>query len=428
MPRLLLWLLPLALCAQEYDLLLKNGTLIDPKNRINARRDVAIAGGKIAAVAPSIPAASAKKTVDVNGLYVTPGLIDIHVHVYAGTGKRGAYNGDLSVYPDAHCLRNGVTTVADCGSSGRRDFEDFKDRVIDRSKTRVLAWLNIVGYGMGGANEQKLDDMDAALAAEMAKKHKDVIIGIKTAHYNGREWTPVERAVEAGKLAGVPVMVDFGTFRPERPFEELVTKKLRPGDIYTHCYLSFVPILDESGKVRPYLFEARKRGVLFDVGHGGGSFLWRQAAPAVAQGFMADSISTDLHVSSMMGGMKDMTNVMSKFLALGLPFDDVILRSTWNPAKEIQREDLGHLSVGAIADVAVLRVQTGQFGFVDVHGAKKTGTKKLVAELTVKDGKVLYDLNGLTREEWDKLPKGYMAQGDPAWDATLSGAMRTRKK
>jgi len=409
-----------------YDLLLKGGHVIDGKNKISAVRDVAIAGGKIAEVAADIPATKAAKVVDVSGLYVTPGLVDMHVHVYAGTGQRGAYCGDNSVYPDGFTFRSGVTTVADAGSSGWRNFPDFKDRVIDRAKTRVLAFLNIVGRGMAGAPEQDLTDMDAKSAADQALAHNDIIIGIKTAHYAGPEWTPVEHAVEAGTLANIPVMVDFGVFRPERPFQDLVLKKLRPGDIYTHTYLGWVPILDDDGRILPYLFEARRRGIIFDVGHGGGSFLFRQAVPAMRQGFAPDSISTDLHIGSMNSGMKDMLNVMSKFLNMGMPLDEVILRSTWTPAHEIKREELGNLSVGAGADVAVLRVEEGSFGFVDSYGARMKGTRKLTCELTVRNGRVVYDLNGITRDDWDKLGK-YLAQGDARWDATLAGEVRSRK-
>jgi dihydroorotase len=409
-----------------YDLLLKGGHVIDGRSKISAVMDVAIADGKIAAVAADIPVAKAAKVVDVSGLYVTPGLIDIHVHVYAGTGQRSAYCGDNSVYPDGFTFRSGVTTVADAGSSGWRNFPDFKDRVIDRAKTRVLAFLNIVGAGMGGAVEQNTAEMDAKAAAEQAMRHKDTIVGIKTAHYTGPEWIAVERAVEAGTLANIPVMVDFGTFRPERPFQDLVLKKLRPGDIYTHTYLSWVPMLDDQGKILPYLFEARRRGVIFDVGHGGGSFLFRQAIPAMRQGFGPDSISTDLHIGSMNAGMKDMLNVMSKILNIGMPLDEVILRSTWTPAREIKHEELGNLSVGAVADVAVLRVEEGNFGFVDTYGARMKGTRKLTCELTVRNGRVVYDLNGITREDWDKLGN-YLAQGEGRWDGTLAGEVRKRK-
>src|ERR1700733_5109533 len=401
----------------RYDLLIHGGRVIDPKSGVSAIRDVAIQGGKIAAVAARLDPKDALKTVNATGLYVTPGLIDIHVHVYAGTGERGSYAGDSSLYPDGFMFRVGVTTVADAGCAGWRNFEDFKQRVIDRSKTRVLAFLNIVGNGMRGAKfENDLSDMEAAPAADMAKRYKDTIVGIKTAHYAGPEWTPVEHAVEAGTSAGIPVMVDFGNDHPERPLYDLLTKKLRPGDIYTHCYSGLRHELTDAGQVNPGMIEGRKRGVIFDVGHGGGSFAWRIAVPAIRQGFLPDSISTDLHTGSMNTGMKDMLNLMSKFLALGLSVEDVILRSTWNPAKEIHHEELGNLSVGSPADVAVLRLETGHFGITDRYGARMDGSRKLTCELTIRAGKVVYDLNGISRPEWTTLPAGYTAVGEPAWD------------
>ncbi len=408
----------------QYDLLLQGGHVIDAKNKISAVRDVAILDGKIAAVAEHIDPAQALKVVNVHGLYVTPGLVDIHVHVYASTGdnEKGSYAGDLSVYPDGFTFRGGVTTVADAGCAGWRNFEDFKQHVIDRSKTRVLAFLNIVGAGMRGPKyENVLADMEAKPSAEMALKHKGVIIGFKCAHYAGPEWTPVETAVEAGTIANIPVMVDFGTNFKERPMSELVTKKLRPGDIYTHCYSGLRNELDESGHVNPAMFEARKRGVIFDVGHGGGSFLWRVAMPAIKEGFPPDSISTDLHTGSMNAGMKDMLNVMSKFLVLGVSLDDVIAKSTWNPAREIHQDELGNLSVGAPADVAVLKLEKGDFGFTDTNGANLRGHEKLECELTVRGGKVVYDLNGITRPDWKTLPKDYLQTGDSRWDAISPG-------
>ena len=403
---------------RTYDLLLQGGHVIDAKNNIDAVRDVAIKDGKIAAVAARIDPAQAFKVVNAAGLYVTPGLIDIHVHVYTGTGEPRSYAGDNSLYPDGYTFRVGVTTVADAGCAGWRNFEDFKQRVIDRAKTRVLAFINIVGNGMRGAKyENDLSDMQAKPTAEMAEKYKGLIVGVKTAHYAGPEWTPVEQAVEAGTIANIPVMVDFGENKKERPMSELVTRKLRPGDIYTHCYSGLRNEQDESGHVNPAMFEARKRGVIFDVGHGGGSFAWRIAVPALKQGFPPDSISTDIHIGSMNSGMKDMDNLMSKFLVMGQSLKDVVTESTWNPAREIHHEELGNLSVGSIADVAVLRVARGDFGYTDMYGARLKGNQKIIAELTLKDGKVVYDLNGITRPDWTTLPKDYRQSGDAKWDA-----------
>jgi dihydroorotase len=403
--------------APEYDLLLKGGHVIDGKIRLSAVRDVAIKDGKVAAVAANIPAARAWKVVDAGGLYVTPGLVDIHVHVYAGPTKNSYAGGDLSLYPDGFTLRSGVTTVADAGSSGWRTFDDFKDRIMDRSRTRVLAFLNVVGAGMGpGAIEQNLEDMEVKPAADLALKHKGVIVGIKSAHYNGPEWTPYERAGEIGKIARIPVMVDFGgNVRAGRSLYDLLNKYFRPGDIFTHMYGGRRGEQDPDTKgPSKAMLDGRARGVIFDVGHGGGSFLWSCAAPLMKAGFLPDSISTDLHRGSMNAGMKDMLNVMAKFLALGMSLEEVILRSTWNPARQIQREDLGNLSVGSPADIAVLRVEKGSFGFLDQSHARLDGARKLVCELTLRDGKVVYDLNGMTRERWDK-PGGY-AGGDPRWD------------
>ena len=387
----------------SYDLLLKGGHVIDGRNGIDALRDVAIKDGRIAAVAADIPAAQATRTVDASGLYVTPGLVDIHVHVYTGEGTSYS-RGFLSVPPDGFTLESCTTTVADAGSSGWRNFEDFKTRIIDKSRTRVLAFLNIVGNGMGGgAIEQNLADMEAKPTAEMALKHKGVIVGVKSAHYNGPEWDPYIRSVEAGTIANIPVMVDFGSARV-RTIAELFSKYFRPGDIYTHAYAGGGRGELIDGKVNPAIFAAQKKGIIFDIGHGGGSFVFQTAVQAFKEGYYPDSLSTDLHVGSMNAGMKDMVNIMSKFLALGMPLKDIVVRSTSNPAKEIEQDTLGHLSVGAPADVAVLRLEKGKFGYLDQRGGRLDGTERLGCELTLRNGEVVYDLNGLASLPWEKTP------------------------
>jgi dihydroorotase len=204
----------------------------------------------------------------------------------------------------------------------------------------------------------------------------------------------------------------------ERPLYDLLTKVLRPGDIYTHMYSGLRGEQDDTGEPSKAMIEGRQRGVIFDVGHGGGSFAWRVATPLMKAGFTPDSMSTDLHAGSMNAGMKDMLNVMDKFLAMGMSLDDLMLKSTWNPAKEIKHEELGNLSVGSVADVAVFRVEKGNFGFVDMYGARQKGTQKLDCELTLREGKLVYDLNGITREDWHKLPPGHKYQGDPKWDGS----------
>jgi dihydroorotase len=194
-------------------------------------------------------------------------------------------------------------------------------------------------------------------------------------------------------------MIDFGGSTPPLSLEELLMKHLRPGDIFTHVYANWPKVreapVDDKGKVKPFIFEAQKKGIKFDVGHGGGSFFWSQAIPSIQQGFIADAISSDLHTGSMNSGMKDMCNLMSKFLSMGLSAQDVILLSTWNPAKVINRPDLGNLSIGTEADVAIFSLAEGNFGFLDITGEKLNGTQKLVAELTIRAGKVVWDLNGM---------------------------------
>ena len=325
----------------QFDLLIKNGRVIDPANGIDVVTDVAVAGAKIARVAANIDPAQARRVVDATGLHVVPGLIDIHSHVFFGTEK-DAYlsNADTAVQPDSHSFRSGQTTLVDVGGAGWRNFGQFKEQVIDRARTRVLSFINIVGSGMkGGPVEQNLADMDPKLTAMRIRQHPGVIVGIKVAHYTGPEWDPVTRAVAAGRETDVPVMVDFGGHTPPLSLEDLLMKHLRPGDILTHTYAHVagrIPIVDEGGKVRPYVWEARKRGVIFDAGHGGGSFLFRQAVPALKQGFPPDVISTDLHTGSQNSGMKDILNTMSKFLNMGMTLQDVVKANTATAAQRHQ--------------------------------------------------------------------------------------------
>lgn len=398
--------------AQNYDVLIKNGHVIDPMNEIDAIRDVAIKNGKIETVASNLPPGGAGLVVDAEGLYVVPGLVDIHTHVFHGTEPASDYsNGQNALPPDGFTFRAGVTTIVDAGGSGWRDFALFKRQTIDQSQTRVLAFLNIVGSGMkGGPIEQNVRDMDPRLTALRVLEYPDLLLGVKVAHYRGGDWEPVDRAVEAGRLANVPVMVDFGYHDPPLSLRELLLDHLRPGDIFTHTYSSVqgrIAIVDDDKTVRRFAFEARKRGVIFDVGHGAGSFLFRQAVPAMRQGFPPDSISTDLHVRSMNGGMKDMLNVASKFLNMGMPLSDVISKATWNPARIIHREDLGNLSQGAVADVSLLRLRQGDFGFLDVHSGKMAGNMKLECELVLRAGKIVWDLNGISCKQWTELGPDY---------------------
>ncbi len=404
--------------AAHYDLLLKGGHVIDPANDVDRVADVAITAGKIAAVQESIPAGEAGKVVDVTGLYVTPGLIDIHFHVGHGGAPLNWFAPEarslaapLGIPADI-ALSAGVTTVVDAGTSGAETFLQEKMEVIDHARVRVLAFLNIVANGMNGGLEQTVDQMDPQLCAATIKKFPDIIVGVKTAHYWTEKpadalhepWAAVDRAVECGKLANVPVMFDFWP-RPDRTYADLILKKMRPGDIHTHVFAQQFPILLADGKLNPILTEARARGVIFDVGHGAGSFWFRNAVPAVKQGFIPDSMSTDLHMGDFT--VLSMTEVMSKFLAMGVPIEDLVRRSTVNPAREIHRTELGTLSVGREADVAVLEVLHGHFGYIDNGVARMNGNVKLIARMTIRAGRILYDPSGLSMVEWEKAPKQY---------------------
>ena len=392
----------------KYDLLLKNGRLIDPKNGIDAARDVAISDGRIAQVAQDIPGAQAAQSIDVAGLIVTPGLIDMHVHVYHTREPE-----TLSVIADHHCFRSGVTTVVDTGTAGAKHFLHFKRTVIDRAKTRIYAYINIVKSGMVGPFEQDIGEMDPELAASIVLAYPENCVGIKTAHYWVSQpfdeahppWTAVDRALEASAICEKPLMVDFW-HRPGRTYQELL-RKMQPGDIHTHVYAQQFPILNEENEPADFMFEARERGIIFDLGHGAGSFWFRQAIPAYQGGFGPDSISTDLHIGNVNGVVHDMLTTMSKLLCMGMPLDEVIYRSTVTPAQEIGHPELGHLSVGAEADIAILKQREGQFGYVDCGQARMNGSRKLSCEMTLRAGEIVYDVNGRAAPAWEDAPQSY---------------------
>ncbi|MEK6478999.1 amidohydrolase/deacetylase family metallohydrolase [Catalinimonas sp. 4WD22] len=396
-------ILPLLIQAQEIDLLLKGGHVFDLKNNIDTLMDVAIADGKIYQLAPSISEKEAKKVIEVKGLYVCPGLIDIHTHVFVGSKVGQFADGIYSLSPDDFTLKAGITTVVDAGTSGWRNFPKFKEQVIEPSKTRVLAFLNIAGSGMSGnPGQQDIEDMEVEQTVKVMRQYPDIIVGVKIGHYEGSEWTPFERALLAGQQTEKPLFVECHL--PQYSLQDQLSR-MRPGDIITHAYEKVderMSVIDEQGNVRPFVMEAKERGVLFDLGHGGAGFWYSEAMPALQQGLWPNSFGTDLHRFSMNAGMKDMLNVMSKYLSMGMPLNEVLLRATWNPAKSIQREDLGHLSEGAVADIAVLRLREGEFGYVDAGGNRLEGKQKFEAELTIRAGKVVWDLNGISAQAYEK--------------------------
>ena len=407
--------------AKPYSIVIKGGHVIDPKNKIDGLMDIAISHstggppryaqsltveqeGKIALVAKNIDPALAVQVVNAKGMYITPGLIDIHSHNFWGHDGEYQMNGPRDLMADGFTFRTGVTTVVDAGGSGWRTFPLFKKQSIDRSQTRMLAMLNIVGEGMRGSRfEQNLDDMNSDSTGKIALQHKNLIVAIKLAHFSGHNWAPTDRAIAAARMADIPIMVDFGSATPFLPLQDLFLKKFRPGDIYTHAFggnNSISPngresIVDvNTNNVKPFVLEAQKKGIVFDVGFGGASFLFAQAMPAIKSGFYPNSISTDLHIESMNGPMKDMPNIMSMFIAMGMPFKEVITASTWNPAKEIRRTDLGNLSVGSVADIAIFTLREGNFGFYARDG-KINGKQRLETEMTLRGGHIVFNLNAI---------------------------------
>jgi dihydroorotase len=394
----------------KYDVLLKGGHVIDPANNISSKMDVAVTEGKIARVDTDIPASEAKKTVDVTGYYVTPGLIDIHVHCFSYYYKK-----TVSIIADHHSIQYGVTTVGDAGTCGAEHFEQFKEE-IDNSLVRILAFLNISETGMD-EGESDPSSMNVKRAVETAKKYPEYIVGFKTAHYGGgeyegdsRPWTSVDSVLAAGRLAGLPCMFDVHMRKaehgqPERSYRELLLEKMRPGDIHTHNYAAQFPVIQEDGTVNPDIIKAQKSGRIFDIGHGSGSIVFRNAIPAIKQGYLPNSISTDLHIGSVKHTALSMLNTMAKFLNMGLTLEQVIECSTINPAREINRPELGNLTVGNTADIAVLDQENGNYTFRDVRNGKISGSKNLKCMMTLIEGNIVFDAAGIGYPYWEDIPK-----------------------
>ncbi len=408
--------------AQEtprFDLVLKGGHVIDLANQINRPMDVAILDGKIARVDRNIPASAGKKMINVAGYYVTPGLIDLHICCYYTRL-------DLtpSVIADHHCLPSGVTTCCDGGTAGAESFEDFK-KIIDRSKMRILSFLNIAAPGAQSSRaEQDPTQFKVELAVNTAKKYPKLIVGFKTGHYGETfsearaPWASVDAVTDAGRQAGLPVLADFTPNPPQgrypaTSYREFLLEKMRAGDIVTHCLADRYPLFTQDGKLNPDVIKARARGIKFDLGHAGASFSFRRAVPAIQQGFLPDSISADLFSDTAFTVGINLANVMSKFLCLGVPFEEIIRRTTVNPAQMIQRPELGNLSVGSTADLAVLEIVKGKFAYLGSGGGKIVGNQKIQCAMTMFGGKILYDHPyGLSVPLWQDIPKDSPYWGD----------------
>src|SRR5512132_4156311 len=372
-----------------YDLVIRGGRLIDPAQGLDQRRDVAFQDGKVAAVAPTIDAREAREVIAADGRLVVPGLIDLHTHVWWGGTS-------LSVRPEPVARRSGATTLVDAGSAGPGNFHGFRAHIIERCPVRILPYLNISFAGIfafsksvmvGECSDVRL--LDARECLEVAQRNRDLIVGIKVRvgrnTSEGYGVFPLELAIEVAEELGLPVMAHID-FPP--PSRKDMLARLRPGDVLTHCYRPFPNAPVVRGEVRPEMWEARQRGVIFDIGHGMGGFGFASTRPMLEAGFLPDVISSDVHVLCEHGPAFDLLHAMSKLMCLGMPLVEVIRAATARPAEALRRNDLGTLAPGAAGDAAVLRLAEGAFDYVDVMGERITGDRRLEVEAIVLGGRL----------------------------------------
>ncbi len=374
----------------DYDLILRGGRVIDPSQGIDAVMDVAFAGGRAAGVAKELKAGPATQIRDCAGHIVTPGLIDLHTHVYWGGTS-------LGIDAEEFCRTSGVTTSIDTGSAGPGNFAGFRKHVIERSETRILAYLHVSFAGIYAFSKshmvgesKNMELMAPRQAVEVAERNRDVIVGIKVRvglHASGDQGSaPLNIALQVADEVGMPLMCHID--HPPPSYEEVIGM-LRPGDVLTHAFRPFpnAPVTAQ-GKIKPAVVEARKRGVLFDIGHGSGSFAFKTARAMLANGFMPDTISSDVHALCIDGPAFDQVTTMSKFLCMGVPLAEVIKQSTVNAAMALRRPELGSLKAGSAGDASILSVAEGRFDYVDVMGEQMTGDRRIIAEGTVVGGRI----------------------------------------
>ncbi len=371
-----------------YDLVIRGGRVIDPAEGRDGRHDVAFQDGKVAAVGPAIEPGQAREVIAADGRLVVPGLIDLHTHVYWGGTS-------LSVRPEPVALRAGATTLVDAGSAGPGNFHGFRAHIIERCPVRILPYLNISFAGIfafsksvmvGECSDVRL--LDARECLEVAQRHRDLVVGIKVRvgrnTSEGYGVFPLELAIEVAQELGLPVMAHID-FPP--PSRKDMLARLRKGDVLTHCYRPFPNAPVVRGEVRPEMWEARERGVIFDIGHGMGGFGFASTRPMLEAGFLPDVISSDVHVLCEHGPAFDLLHAMSKLMCLGMPLVEVIRAATARPAEALRRTDLGTLAPGAIGDAVILKLAEGAFDYVDVMGERITGDRRLEVEAIVLGGR-----------------------------------------
>src|SRR4051812_3234961 len=385
----------------KYDLLVAGGTVIDPATGTHAELDVAVKDGKVASVAAGIDRASAAKVIDASGQYVTPGLVDLHTHVYWGVTYWG-------IEPDPVAARTGVTTWLDVGSSGGYTFPGFRRWIAEPARARIYALLNLSSIGLVAPTWElaNLDYCDVDLGEMMIDQNRDLIVGVKaridafTTRGTGIE--PLRRARDLADKVGLPLMIHIGSAPPS--LEEIL-ELARPGDILTHCFTGQPnKIVDQAGVVFPSVKELHDRGLILDIGHGAGSFSFDTAEAMLGQGILPDVISTDIHQMAIQGPCFDMTVTLSKFLNLGMTIDQVIRCATTNAANAIHLKDAGTLTVGAPADVATFVIEEGNYTFQDVIMNERKGSTLLVNKMTMIDGDVLPVVEDGPLPPWASLP------------------------
>ena len=388
--------------APQFDTVILGGHVIDPGAGVVGQFDVGIREGRIAAVEPSLASARAERVIDARGQIVTPGLIDLHTHVYWGVTYWG-------IEADPVAARSGVTTWLDVGSAGSYTFPGFRRYIVEPSRVRIYALLNLSAIGLVAPTWEfaNLDYCDLELAAQIVERNRDLILGIKARidrnTTRGVGVRPLELARELADRLGLPLMVHIGQGPPT--IDE-VAALLRPGDILTHCFTGgTMRILTEDGKVHPVIRELHDRGLVLDIGHGAGSFSFPVAEALLEQGLLPDVISTDIHQLAIQGPMFDLPTTLSKFLALGMSLPEVIERATVAPARVIGRQDLGTLKPGSLADVALFRIEEGEYTFYDVEMTSRRGTKRLVNTLTLLGGEPLPLIPESERPVWAVLPE-----------------------
>ncbi len=377
---------------KAYELLIKGGRVLDTSQNIDAVCDVAIIAGKIARVEANIPSGMARETINAEGKIVTPGLIDLHTHVLPYVGAYG-------IEPDPYCLHRGVTTVIDAGTPGAFSFAAFRKFVIERASTRIKSLLHVVSIGMIAGSTPNMGELEdlrycvPELAVETARKNRDLIVGFKirfSRMYTGaNDYEGMKRAREAADEARLPLMIHIGGSYTPLP---MLLALMNKGDVVTHSFNSRPNgILDGSGKLLPEVVEARERGVLFDVGHGAGSFSFDVMEKCLKQDFLPNTISSDLYSANVNGPVYDLVTTLSKFLLLGLNLRQVVERVTVNSARVFDYgAEIGTLRPGAEADVSVLDLREGEFVFTDSDGKTRNGRHKIEPVATILAGKVYY--------------------------------------